>query len=191
MDITVSNSMSSLLQALGLSDSNPAPPTYQFKAKNPMGTLVPSSTNEEEEETSPSAGTGEAWLAISAKCSELVEQVIKLVKLDECVSGSERLLVASVTQTSRRIILKLLSFLSIATDDSIMEDIELDNVQHLIRLLRLVQANRVGMATEGGEELKEVIGSAITGIVSKSKVGGAGTQLLQVIIIIPKVLYST
>ena len=108
---------------------------------------------------------------------------MKLVKLDECVSGSERLLVASVTQASRRIVLKLLSSLSIATDDTVMEDIELDNVQHLIRLLRLVQASRVGMATERGEELKEVIGSAITSIVSKSRVGGAGTQLLQVIII--------
>ena len=117
---------------------------------------------------------------MSSKCNEAVGQVIKLVRLDECVSASDRVLTASVTLMSRRIILKLLSSLTQDGYQSLMEDIQLNNVRHLIRLLRLVQANRVGMVTEGGEGLKEVIGSAIASITSKSKVGGAGTQLLQV-----------
>ena len=176
--------MSSLLSALGLSDNNPVPPPYHFDKRNPMGTPSSSSSsssssvsNDEHVESATSEG---AWLMMSSKCNEAVGQVIKLVRLDECVSASDRVLTASVTLMSRRIILKLLSSLTQDGYQSLMEDIQLNNVQHLIRLLRLVQANRVGMITEGGEGLKEVIGSAIASITSKSKVGGAGTQLLQV-----------
>lgn len=169
--MTTPSSIKSLLSALGLSVSKPAPPIFTFSQNNPMGTHI----EEAEIEESITTIEGE-WHSLSPHCSTLVTQAIQLTSLDECVLASDRVLTAIQTQTSRRIVLKLLSS-SISKGLPPVKAISLDSVQHLIRLLRLVQANRVGIQSDS-RRLQECVELAITAVASQG--GQSGSQLLQV-----------
>ena len=172
--------MKSLLSALGLSASKPTPPTFKFSEKNPMGTFTSEETPKEAESSTTTDGQGSEWYHLSSSCKELINQAMNLKTLNECISASERVLTAVQTQSSRRVILRLLSSLSQADPAGYLKAIEtvhLDNIQHLIRLLRLVQAKRVDQDTISSG-LLNCIESAITTIASQGSQSGA--QLLQV-----------
>lgn len=176
--MTSPDSVNSLLLALGLSTSNPTPPTFKFNESNPMGMQISEVEEEKEISKSVTDDQGTIWYQVSSQCNELVSQVNRLRNLQECVLASNRLLTAIQTQTLRHVVLKIMSVLS-KSDPSgyqnVMEDIGLNDVQHLIRLLRLVQAKRISQGTFG---LEGCIESAIINIVSQG--GAASTQLLKV-----------
>ena len=142
--------MKSLLSALELSASKPTPPTLKFSEKNSMGTFTSEETSKEAESSTTTDEQGSEWYHLSSSCKELVNQAMNLKTLNECITASDRVLTAVQTQSSRRVILRLLSSLSQADPSGYLKAIEtirLDNIQHLIRLLRLVQAKRVDQDT--------------------------------------------
>lgn len=191
--MTTPSSMNSLLHALGLSVAKPSPPSFTFKDPNPMGTII--QTNEEDNNITSEEGESEnEWFSLSVNCNVIIIQAFDLLTAKECQAASNRVLTAIQTHASRRVILKLLSLLSVTTpslpdsnntasnnSSSIVEEISLDNIQHLIRLLRLVQAKRDGLEERGEEMRREVqncVESTISSVASSSE--KSASQLLQV-----------
>ena len=173
--MTSSDSINSLLLALGLSTSKPTPPSFKFSKPNPMSADVLISTESDINERNE---TEIKWYKLSSNCNTLVSQINLLRNRSECIIATNRMLTAIQTQSARHIVLELMSKLSNiepAAYQYVMETLQLDNVQHLIRLLRLVQAQRIGLPVTGSEKY---IKSAISTLCSQG--GVASMSLLKV-----------
>jgi WD40 repeat protein len=178
LDMSSSDSMNSLLLALGLSVSKPTPPTFKFSKANPMGGATPDITGDEEatKEHKPSEGHTHK---LSPECINLVSQATALKNNKECIMASNRILTGVQTQVSRRLVLRLMTLLSQGDSTrrfQAMEGVRLDNVQYLIRLLRLVQGNKISYR-DNIDKMEGCIESAISTLASQGS--ESGTQLLQ------------
>ncbi len=189
-------SLKSLLSALGLSKKNPTPRLFEFPAADPLGTRLCKTTTEDDstdtvEAEKPTDSSDDSnSLSLSKTCENVAEQITKLKNLDEHLVALDRVSAATQTLVARRIIMLVIASLSTQGSTTLitsLQSVNLDSIQSLVRLLRLVDAGRID--GRPGDSFSVVtpssllplkgldcLSSAITTAVTQSH--GSGKQLM-------------
>ncbi len=145
-------SIKSLLSALGLSKVHPTPKLFNFQGSDPMGTHLCKTSTEDDtsgtNDTNSTTGIAEDsnTLTLSKTCENVAEQINKLKNLDEHLLALHRVSAAAQTLVARRIIMLVIASLSTQGTTTLitsLQSVNLDGVQSLVRLLRLVDAGRI------------------------------------------------
>ncbi len=189
-------SIKSLLSALGLSKMHPTPKLFNFHASDPMGTRLCKATTEDDstdadvtDKTTDNVEDSNT-LSLSKTCENVSEQISKLKSLDEHLVALRRVSAAVQTLVARRIIMLVIASLSTQGTTTLitnLQSVNLDGIQSLVRLLRLVDAGRIDGSS--GDSFSVVtpssllplrgldfLSSAITTAVSQSH--SSGQQLM-------------
>ena len=154
-----------LLSALGVSRKKPSPQKYQFATDDTMGESLfrqdqddPLKGEEEAPVTAEGGGVVDHdtpppdCCKISSLCDEVMSQVQRLRTVEERVCALWRLTTGVQVLVARHVALMLVAHMSVQTSRTAvatLRNLELLDVQSLVRLLRLVGAGRVSN-TPGG-----------------------------------------
>ena len=195
-------SLKSLLSALGLSQKRPTPKKYEFSTSDPMGENLCKMTRDSGDpgEDGVKSEGGETTdkdipsdlVKLSTSCNELLQQAQNLKSLDERLSAINRIASATQTLVARHITMLAVASLSVQTRPAFMtslKDLDLVNVQSLVRLLRLVHAGRIDNTPGSVYSLRtpssllpikglQCLSSAIATVVTENGTT-AGSQLMQ------------
>lgn len=183
-------SMRSLLFALGLSEQLPAPRTYPFPGDHDplgLGTVVNFPTDKASKKDA-AVECVSIHSPLSQPCRNLVDQAQRLATPSECREANDRVISAALTLTARQVILHMIAKLSLLEENELQKGIQamgLTSVKNLVKLLRLVQANRIDGTLEGhGSALDEsdkepakCLGLAMSAVLSDG--GDSAVQLMQ------------